>query len=92
MDCNSPSSSDHGILQARMLEWVFPSPGDFPNPIKPRHHSLQADSLPSESPGKPLFLFLYLCLLRCDYNFDAKVNDIFLENRAKLSFDILSWA
>ena len=22
MDCNPPGSSDHGILQARILEWV----------------------------------------------------------------------
>ena len=43
-----------GILQARILEWVaMPSPGDLPNPgIKPRSPALQADSLPSESPGK----------------------------------------
>ena len=46
----------HGILQARILEWVpFPSPGDLPNPgLKPRSHALQEDSLPTEPPGKPL--------------------------------------
>ena len=32
----------------------FPSPGDLPNPqIEPRSPTLQADSLPSEQPGKP---------------------------------------
>ena len=32
----------------------FPSPGDLPNPgIEPRSPTLQADSLPAESPGKP---------------------------------------
>ena len=32
----------------------FPSAGDLPNPgIEPRSLALQADSLPSESPGKP---------------------------------------
>ena len=32
----------------------FPSPGDLPDPgIKPRSSALQADSLPSEPPGKP---------------------------------------
>ena len=32
----------------------FPSPGDLPNPgIKPRSPALQADSLPSNPPGKP---------------------------------------
>ena len=31
----------------------FPSPGDLPDPgIKPRSPVLQADSLPSEPPGK----------------------------------------
>ena len=45
----------HGILQARILEWVaFPFPGDLPNPgIGPRSLALQADSLPAESQGKP---------------------------------------
>ena len=45
----------HGILQARILEWVvFPSPGDLSNPgIKHRSHALQADSLPAEPQGKP---------------------------------------
>ena len=32
----------------------FPSPGDLPNPgIEQRTPVLQADSLPSEPPGKP---------------------------------------
>ena len=31
MDCSLPGSSVHGILQARILEWVvMPSPGDLP--------------------------------------------------------------
>ena len=39
----------------------FPSPGDLPNPgIKHRSPALQADSLPSELPGKPSTLILYL--------------------------------
>ena len=33
----------------------FPSPGDLPNPgIKPRSPALQADSLLSLPPGKPM--------------------------------------
>ena len=37
VDCSPPSSSVHGILQARILEWLpFPSGGDLPDPkIKP---------------------------------------------------------
>ena len=45
----------HGILQARILEWVaFPFSKDLPNPgIKPRPPALQADSLLTEPSGKP---------------------------------------
>ena len=45
----------HGILQARLLEWLpFLSPGGLPNPgIEPRSPTLQVDSLPSEPQGKP---------------------------------------
>ena len=44
-----------GILRKRILEWVArPPPGDLSNPgIETRSPTLQADSLPSESPGKP---------------------------------------
>ena len=53
MGCIPPGSSVHGILQTRILEWVFPSPEDLPNPgIKSRYPTLQVDSLPSEPPGK----------------------------------------
>ena len=39
----------------------FSFPGDLPNPwIKPRSHTLQVDSLPSESPGKFCFNPTYL--------------------------------
>ena len=42
MDYTPPGSSVHGILQARIPEWVaMPSPGDLPNPeIKPRSPAL----------------------------------------------------
>ena len=53
--CNPMYYIVYGILLARILEWVaIPSPGDLPNPgIKPGSPALQADSLPSEPPGKP---------------------------------------
>ena len=49
-------TSVHRILQARIPEWVaVPSPGGLPNPrIEPRSPALQADSLQSEPPGKPV--------------------------------------
>ena len=47
-------ASVHGILQARILEWVaIPSPGGLSDPgVKPRFPTLQADSLLIEPPGK----------------------------------------
>ena len=55
MDCSLPGSSVHGILQARitgvgchsLLQGNLPDPG-----IEPKSPALQADSLPSEPPGK----------------------------------------
>ena len=45
----------HGILQARILEWIaFPfSRGSSKPGIKPTSLALQADSLPAEPQGKP---------------------------------------
>ena len=46
----------HGILQARILEWVchFLLQGIFPDPgVEPRSPALEADTLTSEPPGKP---------------------------------------
>ena len=70
MDCSPPVSSVHGILQARILEWVLPCPppGDLPNPgIEPRFPALQVDSLPAGPQGKPK------CLKMCIY---LKVEEI----------------
>ena len=53
MDYTLPGSSIHGILQTRILKWVFPSPEDLPDQeIEPRSPVLQADSLLSEPPEK----------------------------------------
>ena len=45
----------HGILQARILDWVaFPFSRDLPNSgIEPRSPTLEADSLPAEPQWKP---------------------------------------
>ena len=55
--CDPMAYTVHGILQARILEWVaFPFSRDprDPNPgIEPRSPTLQADSLPAEPQGKP---------------------------------------
>jgi len=55
MDCSLPGFPIHGILQARILEWVtMPSSREYSQPgIEPEFPALQVDSLLSESPEKP---------------------------------------
>ena len=58
MGCSPAGFSARGILQARILQYTCrlpcPLPGNLHNPgIKPRSPVLQADSLLSETPGKP---------------------------------------
>ena len=45
VDCSPPGSSVHGILQARILEWVaIPFSRDLPDPgIEPRSLALKVD-------------------------------------------------
>ena len=47
IDCSPPGSSVHGILQARILEWVASSSsrGSSNSGIEPGSAALQADSL-----------------------------------------------
>ena len=55
MNCSPPGSSLHGF--SRQAYWSglpCPSPGDLPDSgTEPGSPELQADSLPSEPPGKP---------------------------------------
>ena len=84
MDCSLLSSPDHGILQARTQEWVFLPycRGSSKPGIKPRSLTLQADSLPSEPPGKPRISYCMtkknMCLwhlLNAYYNTDSILNN-----------------
>ena len=82
MDCSLPGSSIYGIFQASILEWVATSfSGDLPNPgIKPRSPILQADALPSEPPGKPQCILLYIWLIKelMDKILFCKIKNYFL--------------
>ena len=62
MDCSPPGSSVHGILQVRTLEWVaIPFSRGTSWPSNGTSISwLQADSLPSELPGKRYNISMYL--------------------------------
>ena len=54
MDCTCQAPLSMGFSRQKYWNRLsFPSPGDLPNPgIEPRSPALQADSLPSELPGK----------------------------------------
>ena len=59
--CDSMDYTVHRILQARILQWVAFSSEDLPNPgTEPRSPALQADSLPTEPQGKPIYIYIYI--------------------------------
>ena len=70
----------HGILQARKLEWVaFPFSRGSSNPGNELGSSaLQADSLPSESPGKPITLYFQIKNLLFSFCNSKVINDVYL--------------
>ena len=54
VDCSPPGSSVHGIIQARILEWVaIPLPEDLPNPGIEPSSALASGFFTTEPPGKP---------------------------------------
>ena len=64
-DCSPPGSSPLSMGFSRQEYWsglLFRPPGELPDSgIKPGSPTLQADSLPSEPPGKPLFFSSWGC-------------------------------
>ena len=60
MDYNLPGSLSMEFSRQEYWSGVpFPSPGDLPDPgIESRCPALQADSLPSEPQGKPIYNIL----------------------------------
>ena len=83
IDCSPPGSSVHGILQARILEWIrelpFPSPEDLPDPgITPRSPALQADSLQFELQGSP-----YHCMNYTHYVYPFRLIRLLFRNNGK---------
>ena len=71
MDYSPPGSSVHGILWTRILKWVAILISR--RPFRPRDGfktsspALQADSLPSEPPGKPKCI---LCCMSIIYQYN----------------------
>ena len=80
VDCSLPGSSDHGILQARILEkrLAFPTPGDLPGPVSSiscigrgvlyhSHHLGSSMVKPQKTVGVNLLLnkIVTLCVRTC---------------------------
>ena len=90
-NCSPPGFSVHRILQAGIPEWVAPflSPGDIPDPGM-ELGLLIADSLQSESQGKPkTFLVNLKCIRRINPSLTAiffQANRRLLENVNYLEF------
>ena len=64
MDYSLPGSSVHGILQARVLEWVvIPPPGNLPypgtEPMSPVSPALAGRFFTTEPSGKPIYIHMY---------------------------------
>ena len=65
MDCSPSGSSVHGDSAGKNtgVGNPLPSPGNLRYPgVEPGSPALQADSLPSESPGKPGFSYIWLVI------------------------------
>ena len=98
VDCRPPGSSVHGILQARILEWVAcPPPGDLPDPgIEPS--SLVSPALAggffttSAAWEAPHSIYIYMHTWRhkrCGFN--PWVGNIPLEEGTATHSRILAW-
>jgi len=64
IDCSQSDSSVHGFPRQEYLSGLsFSSSVDLPDPeIEPMSPALQADTLPSEPPGKPIVIIENLIL------------------------------
>ena len=70
MDCSPPGSSVHGILQARMQEWLpFPTHVDLPNPVtEPESRAssaLAGGFFSTVSTGKPYVCWILIKICAC---------------------------
>ena len=76
MDCSLPYSLSMEFPRQEYWSGLsFPSPGDLPDPrIKPRSPALQAGSLPTEPPGKPLCIYTQI------YSFQIRFRCWLLQN------------
>ena len=78
MDCSPAGPLSMGFSGQEYWSGLpFPSPGDLPDPgIEPGSPTLQADSLPSEPPGKPQIYFSKRVIIQTQCNHNKNPNRI----------------
>ena len=64
MDCSPPGSSIHGILQARILQWVAVPSYRGSSLLREGTCILDVGSLPPVPPGKPIHVCVCVCVCR----------------------------
>ena len=89
MDCSLPSSSVHGILQARILEWVAISFSRGSSP--PRYWTLVSILFQLRHYGSQYFI--YVCMKQCEYPGSCPSLVLFPNklSLSHLSFSSMSW-
>ena len=95
-DCSPPGFSGHGILQARILEWVAISSSGGSSWPRDWTHISQAGSLPFESPGRPMLINTHSLnipteLLKAKWNNDADFFSPLFYQRLYWSFSLLTF-
>ena len=63
VDCSPPGPSVHGVLQARILEWIAISSSRGPSQLKDRTHvsCIGKHLFNTEPPGKPdIYIYIYI--------------------------------
>ena len=101
VDCSPPGSSIHGLLQARILEWVaisFSRESSQPG-IEPTSPAMQADALTSEPLGMSLPLPKYeiksiknftIALVVTMENTTSLIYQVHRKDRLNMSFNLES--
>ena len=97
--CTVASQASLSMGFSRQEYWnglSFPSPVDLPDPgIEPGSPALQADSLPSEPPGNPQFLFFFhenvLNVVKCFFYISLD-NHFFLHSFNVVYFNQFSYS
>ena len=90
MDCSLPSSSVHGILQERILEWVaMPSSRGSSQPRNQTRICIAGRFFTSEPPGKPCMITLLSAFKGTSMLFSIVATPLFIPTNSAGEFSFL---